>query len=67
MTYDGIGNRLTDDHGVAAVENKLHFHDLHATMLHLLGMVHTRVTYRYARRDLRLTDVYGDVVNEVEP
>ncbi|MEO8496603.1 MAG: DUF1501 domain-containing protein, partial [Planctomycetota bacterium] len=56
---------MTDDHGVEAVENKIGFHDLHATMLHLLGLDHTRLTYRYAGRDFRLTDVYGHVVDEV--
>jgi hypothetical protein len=40
-------------------------HDLHATVLHLLGLDHERLTYRYAGRDFRLTDVYGDVVNEI--
>ncbi|MCA9123095.1 MAG: DUF1501 domain-containing protein [Planctomycetaceae bacterium] len=56
---------MTDEHGVEAVENKIHFHDLHATMLHLLGLDHTRLTYRYAGRDFRLTDVYGHVVDDV--
>ncbi|MDA1055448.1 MAG: DUF1501 domain-containing protein [Planctomycetota bacterium] len=56
---------MTGDHGVEAVENKIHFHDLHATMLHLLGLDHTRLTYRYAGRDFRLTDVYGHVVDDV--
>jgi hypothetical protein len=52
----------TDDFGFAAVENKVHVHDLHATMLHLLGLDHTRLTYRYAGRDFRLTDVHGRVI-----
>lgn len=56
---------MTDEHGVEAVENKIHFHDLHATMLHLLGLDHTRLTYRYAGRDFRLTDVYGHVVDDI--
>ncbi|MBN9122113.1 MAG: DUF1501 domain-containing protein [Planctomycetes bacterium] len=55
----------TDDFGFAAVENKMHVHDLHATMLHLLGFDHEKLTYRYAGRDFRLTDVYGRVVKEM--
>ena len=48
-----------------AVENKVHVHDLHATMLHLLGFDHTKLTYRYAGRDFRLTDVHGNVVHDM--
>lgn len=55
----------TDDFGFAAMENKVHVHDLHATMLHLLGFDHTRLTYRYAGRDFRLTDVHGRVIREL--
>ncbi len=55
----------TDDFGYKAVENPVHVHDLHATLLHLLGFDHTRLTYRYAGRDFRLTDVYGNIVQEV--
>jgi hypothetical protein len=55
----------TDDFGFAAVENKVHVHDLHATMLHLLGFDHEKLTYRYAGRDFRLTDVHGRVVREI--
>jgi hypothetical protein len=55
----------TDDFGFAAAENKVHVHDLHATMLHLLGFDHERLTYRYAGRDFRLTDVHGHVVKEM--
>lgn len=55
----------TDDFGFQAVENKVHVHDLHATMLHLLGFDHERFTYRYAGRDFRLTDVHGHVVREL--
>src|SRR5205823_6137036 len=55
----------TDEFGFAAVENRVHVHDLHATMLHLLGLDHERLTYRYAGRDFRLTDVSGRVVREV--
>lgn len=52
----------TDDFGYFAVENKVHVHDLHATMLHLMGIDHKRLTYRYSGRDMRLTDVHGNVV-----
>lgn len=55
----------TDDFGFAAVENKVHVHDLHATMLHLLGFDHEKLTYRYAGRDFRLTDVHGRVMKEM--
>jgi hypothetical protein len=55
----------TDEFGFAAVENKVHVHDLHATVLHLLGFDHERLTYRYAGRDFRLTDVHGHVVKEI--
>ena len=47
------------------MENKVHFHDLHATILHLLGLDHKRLTYRYAGRDFRLTDVHGELVNGI--
>jgi hypothetical protein len=55
----------TDEFGFAAVENRVHVHDLHATILHLLGFDHERLTYRYAGRDFRLTDVHGHVVREL--
>jgi hypothetical protein len=55
----------TDEFGAHAVENKVHIHDLHATILALLGFDHTKLTYRYNGRDFRLTDVYGNVVNGV--
>ena len=55
----------TDDYGYYAAENKVHIHDLHATMLHLLGLDHERLTYRHAGRDFRLTDVEGHVVREL--
>ncbi len=55
----------TDDYGYFAVENKVTIHDLHATMLHLMGMDHTRLTYRFSGRDMRLTDVHGEVVREI--
>ena len=55
----------TDEFGFQAVENPVHVHDLHATILHLLGFDHERFTYRYAGRDFRLTDVHGRVVREL--
>ena len=55
----------TDELGFTAVENKVHVHDLHATILHLLGFDHEKLTYRYAGRDFRLTDVHGHVVKEM--
>jgi hypothetical protein len=55
----------TDEFGFRAVENKVHVHDLHATILHLLGLDHERLTFRYAGRDYRLTDVHGRVVREI--
>jgi hypothetical protein len=55
----------TDDFGFRAVENRVHVHDLHATMLYLLGLDHERLTYRYAGRDFRLTDVHGKVVKAI--
>ena len=55
----------TDEFGFAAVENKVHVHDLHATLLKLLGFDHEKFTYRYAGRDFRLTDVHGRVINEI--
>jgi hypothetical protein len=61
----GYVHGATDEFGFAAVENKVHVHDLHATMLHLLGFDHEKFTYRYAGRDFRLTDVHGNVVKEL--
>ena len=61
----GFALGQTDDYGYTAVEDKVHMHDLHATLLHLLGLDHERLTYRYAGRDFRLTDVHGRVVNEI--
>jgi hypothetical protein len=61
----GIAYGTTDDFGFKAVENKVHVHDLHATILHQLGLDHTRLTYRHAGRDFRLTDVHGEVVKAV--
>jgi hypothetical protein len=61
----GITYGATDEFGFAAAENKVHVHDLHATLLHLLGFDHTKFTYRYAGRDFRLTDVHGQVVKDI--
>ena len=55
----------TDEFGFQAVENRINVHDLHATILHLMGLDHEKLTYRYAGRDFRLTDVEGRVVNEI--
>jgi hypothetical protein len=61
----GIRYGATDEHGVTAVESKMHIHDLHATILHLLGLDHEKLTFRYSGRDFRLTDVYGNVAHEI--
>jgi hypothetical protein len=61
----GFRYGATDDYGYYAVENKVHIHDLHATMLYLLGLDHERLTYRYSGRDFRLTDVQGRVVHDI--
>jgi uncharacterized protein (DUF1501 family) len=61
----GYTHGATDDFGWHAVERRVHVHDLHATVLHLMGLDHTRLTYRYAGRDYRLTDVHGHVVEEL--
>ncbi len=55
----------TDEYGYKVIENKVEIHDLHATMLHLLGVDHKRQTFRFGGRDMRLTDVFGEVVKEV--
>jgi arylsulfatase A-like enzyme len=61
----GYVHGATDEFGFAAVENRVHVHDLHATLLKLLGFDHEKLTYRYAGRDFRLTDVMGRVVEEL--
>jgi hypothetical protein len=61
----GLVHGATDEYGWHAVTDKVHVHDLHATMLHLLGIDHERLTYRHAGRDYRLTDVHGRVVREI--
>ncbi|MCA9061503.1 MAG: DUF1501 domain-containing protein [Planctomycetaceae bacterium] len=61
----GLRYGETDDYGYYAVRDKVHTHDLHATMLHLLGVDHTRLTWHHAGRDFRLTDLYGEVVHDI--
>ncbi|MFO0864508.1 MAG: DUF1501 domain-containing protein [Gemmataceae bacterium] len=61
----GIAYGASDDFGFAAMEKKMHVHDLHATMLHLMGIDHEKLTYRYSGRDFRLTDVHGHVNHEI--
>jgi uncharacterized protein (DUF1501 family) len=61
----GITYGKTDDLGFHVVENPVHVHDLQATILHLLGLDHERLTYRYQGRDFRLTDVHGHVVKDI--
>ena len=60
MTYGG-----TDELGYSAVDNVVHVHDFHATMLHLLGIDHEKFTYRYQGRDFRLTDVHGKILKDI--
>jgi hypothetical protein len=64
-TKGGISLGTTDDLGFNAVEDRVHIHDLNATILHLLGIEHTRLTYRAQGRDFRLTDVHGNVVTKI--
>ncbi len=61
----GFTYGASDDYGFYAAEDKMHVHDFHATLLHLLGIDHERLTYRYGGRDFRLTDVHGRVVHEI--
>lgn len=61
----GLTYGATDELGMVAVENRVHVHDLHATMLHLMGLDHERLTYRYSGRDFRLTDIHGHVVRNI--
>jgi arylsulfatase A-like enzyme len=61
----GYAYGATDDYGYYAVENKMHVHDLHATILHLLGLDHQKLTFHYAGRDFRLTDVAGRVAADI--
>ena len=61
----GLVYGATDEYGYFAVENKVHVHDLHATVLHLLGLDHKRLTFRYSGRDMRLTDVHGEIIHDL--
>ncbi len=61
----GMNYGMTDDYGYESVFNKMHIHDWHATVLHLMGLDHERLTFKYAGRDFRLTDVYGTVAKEI--
>ncbi len=61
----GFSHGATDDYGFYAERNKMHIHDVHATILHLLGIDHEKLTYRYSGRDFRLTDVFGHVAKEI--
>jgi hypothetical protein len=61
----GYVHGATDEFGFQAVENKVHVHDLQATIMHLLGFDHEKLTYRHAGRDFRLTDVHGRVIKEL--
>jgi hypothetical protein len=61
----GMAYGATDEYGWDAVEDRVHVHDLHATILHLLGLDHEKLTYRHSGRDYRLTDVYGNVVKSI--
>jgi uncharacterized protein (DUF1501 family) len=61
----GMSYGSTDDYGIAVVEKRMHVHDFHATILHLLGLDHEKLTYRHAGRDYRLTDVAGEVAKAI--
>jgi uncharacterized protein (DUF1501 family) len=61
----GMSHGATDDYGFIARDGKVHIHDLHATILHLMGLDHEKLTYRHAGRDFRLTDVHGKIVHEI--
>ena len=61
----GFSHGATDDYGFYAERDKMHIHDVHATLLHLLGIDHEKLTHRHAGRDFRLTDVFGKVAKEI--
>ena len=61
----GLTYGATDEYGYFATQNKVHVHDLHATILHQLGLDHERLTFPYGGRDMRLTDVHGNVIREL--
>ena len=64
-TKGGLTYGTTDEFGLDVAENPVHVHDLHATILHLFGIDHKKLTYRYSGRDFRLTDVHGEVVRDL--
>ena len=61
----GLSYGGTDDLGMNAIHNVVHVHDIHATILHLLGLDHLKLTYRHNSRDVRLTDVFGNVIHDI--
>lgn len=61
----GFSHGATDEYGFFAKEGRVHIHDMHATILHLLGLNHEKLTFRHAGRDFRLTDVHGQVVDQI--
>ena len=61
----GLTYGSTDDFGMHAIDNRVHVHDLHATVLHQMGIDHERLTFRYSGRDYRLTDVHGRVIHDL--
>lgn len=61
----GIVHGESDEYGISVADKRVHVHDFHATILHLLGLDHTRLTYRHSGRDYRLTDVFGNIVHEI--
>ena len=61
----GYRHGATDEHGTNAVDKKMHINDLHATMLYLLGLDHTKLTYQYSGRETRLTDLAGTVAHDI--
>ena len=61
----GTIHGATDEYGYKAVENKQQIHDLHATMLHLMGIDHEQLTFRFSGRDMRLTDVHGEIIHDI--
>jgi uncharacterized protein (DUF1501 family) len=61
----GVTYGATDDYGYYAIQDRVHIHDLHATILHLLGMDHKQLTFRFGGRDMRLTDVHGEVIKGI--
>jgi hypothetical protein len=61
----GLEYGATDEYGAEAVDGRVHIHDWHATILHLMGLDHEQLTYNHAGRDFRLTDVHGNVVRDI--